>query len=62
MFLAILVAFVVTVNVGEQGELQGLHDVTDAHSVVLLVEALANSRGKFGKLLKADHLSNDLFP
>lgn len=52
----------VIVNVGEQGELQGLHDVTDAHSVVLLVEALANSRGKFGKLLKADHLSNDLFP
>ena len=32
VFLAILVAFVVTVNVGEQGELQGLHDVTDAHS------------------------------
>ena len=46
----------VIVNVGEEGELYGLHDVTDAHSVVLLVEAGANSRGKLGKLLKADHL------
>ena len=52
VFLAILVNAVLTVNVGEQGELQGLHDVTDAHSVVLLVDAgaRASSHVKFGKL------------
>ena len=39
VFLAVLVASVVIENVVEPGELLGLHDVTDDHSVVPLVVA-----------------------